>query len=109
MPNHTGTEKTIRHGLNETNLRTYLINVTGTVANNDTVTTVIDDEDAQAVVPMAVGGGAYGAGDVGARTFTAGAFTMTSFDEATGTLVLTNTSGGPIVNPYLVVLMVPTS
>lgn len=106
MADFAGVLQAVNHGLNETNIRFYEINYVGAPANNDTITTTLSKELHEGVMPLVVGGGSYGAGALGVRLMTGAAFTIVTFDENTGILVLKNTSGGAITNPFVVVMLV---
>jgi hypothetical protein len=104
-------EKQVRKGVNDENVTHYFASYTGTWASADTM--VIDTEGYEigAYIPCALACWTDGAGDPGARARTlktAAHVPLTSFDEATGKIVATNSSGAGIVNPKFMVTLIAT-
>lgn len=105
MANVTGTAVAMAHGLSESNVHFKKAKSATTLANNDTLTTVFSDMVGADIAPAAVSLRQTGSGSVGARTLTSKLSTWT-WDEATGTLVVTNTSGGNCTLPEVDVIFV---
>lgn len=111
MANVAGVVENMGHGLNEANIDYRRVSYVGMVANNDTITSVFTELVGHDWMPVLAVGGVYSAGAGGStvrgqRALTPKAFTITSYDESTGTLVITNTSGGNAVNPAVAIMLV---
>lgn len=100
MADKAGVLEATFRGLSGENHITKRIKFVGACLDTDTITTTITDLVGKGWVPISVECGSYGAGDVGARTYTKKVCTITSFNEATGVLVCTVGTGG-VTNPTL--------
>ena len=115
MPAQTATLKRVNQ-FNQNNLKTFAATLPA-VADNDTIELTIPEMAGDTYLPAFAEIYTYGAGDPGARTATkvdsftdAQACVITSWDEATGKLVMTNTiNGGIALGSVLVVGFIPVS
>lgn len=90
-------------GIARENTRRITAQYTGAWANGDTMAVTLPDYVPEGLGVKNLQCWTTGSGDPGARTHTyrtAAQVLLTSFDEATGIITLTNASGGGITNPY---------
>lgn len=102
MADRAGVLEATFRGLNGENHITKRIKFVGATSSGDTITTTITDLLGKGWVPISAEMGSYGAGAVGARTYTRKAVTITSFVETTGVLVVT--TGADVTDPTVHVI-----
>jgi hypothetical protein len=113
MAQQTSALSRIAWGVNETDRRYFHAFVAAAAANNDTILIQLPTAGAESMVgenwvPQSVMAGVYTAGaggltTVGQRTFTPAALSITSYDESTGKLILTNATGGSLTGLSIVI------
>lgn len=104
MAAQTATVADIHRGLHSSNIVTRIATFPS-LANGDTLEATFSDLAGKGMILKSVRAMTIGAGAIGARTHTGPAVTLTvtSYDEATGKLVLTNGTGGALAGFYAVV------
>ena len=104
MPLQQATSEQFAHkGIAGENTRRITAKFVGAWANADTMAVTLPDYVAEGLGVKSVSCWTDGAGSAGARLHTYNTqaqVLLTSFDEATGIITLTNASGGAITNPF---------
>ena len=98
----TSAGKSARTGVNHANVRHFVGQYTGDVANGDTLAITLPNYEAGAWTVVGFEMWTDGAGDPGARTRTyktKANFTLNTFVESTGVVNTTLVGGGPLTNP----------